>query len=109
MIFTAHKPHPNHKETYFGYYKDDGFVKRKNKGRIDAYGKWQIIKEKWLSNFANRKKEPGLSVNQIVTADMEWVAESYMETNYSRLKNDNFKQTILNFVSFKVSNSKYED
>jgi type I restriction-modification system DNA methylase subunit len=25
MIFTAHKPHPKHKETLFGYFKDDGF------------------------------------------------------------------------------------
>jgi len=37
MVFTAHKPHPKNKETYFGYYKDDGFVKRKGKGRIDVY------------------------------------------------------------------------
>lgn len=100
MIFTAHKPHPNHKETYFGYYKDDGFVKRKNKGRIDAYGKWQIIKEKWLSNFINRKNEPGFSVNRVVTADMEWAAEAYMETDYSNLEDDNFEDTILNYVIF---------
>lgn len=107
MVFTAHRPHPNHKETYFGYYKDDGFVKRKNKGRIDAYGKWQEIKEKWLANFENRKNEAGFSVNQIITADMEWAAEAYMETDYSKLSDDDFKQTILNFISFKVSNSKY--
>jgi len=82
MVFTAHRPHPNHKETYFGYYKNDGFVKRKNKGRIDAYGKWQEIKDKWLANFENRKNEAGFSVNQIITADMEWAAEAYMETDY---------------------------
>lgn len=100
MVFTAHRPHPNHKETYFGYYKDDGFVKRKNKGRIDAYGKWQEIKEKWLTNFENRKDEAGFSVNQIITADMEWAAEAYMETNYSNLKDENFEDTILNYVTF---------
>ncbi|MBU0611908.1 SAM-dependent methyltransferase [Patescibacteria group bacterium] len=104
MVFTAHKPHPNHKETYFGYYKDDGFVKRKNKGRIDAYGKWQEIKEKWLTNFENRKNEAGFSVNQIVTADMEWAAETYMETDYSNLKDENFEDTILNYVTFLHSN-----
>lgn len=100
MVFTAHKPHPNHKETYFGYYKDDGFVKRKNKGRIDAYGKWPEIKEKWLSNFENRKNEPGFSVNQIITADVEWAAEAYMETDYSNLNDENFEDTILNYVTF---------
>jgi type I restriction enzyme M protein len=114
MVFTAHRPHPNHKETYFGYYKDDGFVKRKNKGRIDAYGKWQTldkegnlidgIKKKWLTSFENRKNESGFSVNQIVTADMEWVAEAYMETDYSNLKDENFEDTILNYVTFLYSN-----
>jgi len=104
MVFTAHRPHPNHKETYFGYYKDDGFVKRKNKGRIDAYGKWTEIKEKWLSNFENRKEEAGFSVNQIITADMEWAAEAYIETDYSNLKDENFEDTILNYVTFLHSN-----
>jgi hypothetical protein len=104
MVFTAHRPHPNHKETYFGYYKDDGFVKRKNKGRIDAYGKWTEIKEKWLANFENRKNEAGFSVNQIITADLEWATEAYMETDYSNLKDENFEDTILNYVTFLHSN-----
>ena len=114
MVFTAHRPHPNHKETYFGYYKDDGFVKRKTKGRIDAYGKFEIlddqknliggIKKKWLTNFENRKAEAGFSVNQIVTADMEWATEAYMETDYSNLKDENFEDTILNYVTFLHSN-----
>jgi len=104
MVFTAHRPHTNHKETYFGYYKNDGFVKRKNKGRIDAYGKWQEIKDKWLANFENRKNEAGFSVNQIITADMEWAAEAYMETDYSNLKDENFEDTILNYVTFLHSN-----
>ncbi|MBW1650152.1 MAG: N-6 DNA methylase [Deltaproteobacteria bacterium] len=104
MVFTAHKPHSKNKETYFGYYKEDGFVKRKNKGRIDAYGKWNDIKEKWNLNFINRKEEPGLSVNQIVSADMEWAAEAYMETDYSNLKPSDFEDTILNYVIFLHSN-----
>jgi len=114
MLFTAHKPHPNHKETYFGYYKNDGFVKRKNKGRIDDYGKWEIkdeyenlvdgIKKKWLISFENRKEEAGFSVNKIITSDMEWVAEAYMETDYSNLKDENFEDTILKYVTFLHSN-----
>ncbi|HEY0320677.1 MAG TPA: N-6 DNA methylase [Pyrinomonadaceae bacterium] len=51
MIFTAHKPHPKDKETYLGFYKDDGFVKRKGKGRIDAFGRWKTIKEKWVRYY----------------------------------------------------------
>lgn len=106
MIFTAHKPHPKNKETYFGYYKDDGFIKRKIKGRIDAYGKWDKIKEKWISYFINRKSEDGFSVNKVVSAEDEWVAEAYMETDYSTLSMENFEQSVLNFIAFKVFSSK---
>ena len=52
MVFTAHKPHPKGKETFFGYFKDDGFEKRKKLGRIDVHNKWGKIKEE--SNGAPR-------------------------------------------------------
>ena len=104
MIFTAHKPHYKNKETYFGYYKNDGFVKRKGKGRIDANGTWETIKEKWLSNFINKKREPGFSINKIITAEMEWVAEAYMETDYSKLDDADFENTILDYFTFLYNN-----
>jgi type I restriction-modification system DNA methylase subunit len=100
MIFTAHKPHSEFKETYFGYYKNDNFIKRKGKGRYDGLGLWEDTKKKWLSNFINKKDEAGFSVNKIVTADMEWVAEAYMETDYSSIENINFEDSILNYVTF---------
>ena len=36
MVFTAHRPHPKGKKTWFGYWRDDGFIKTKHRGRIDA-------------------------------------------------------------------------
>jgi type I restriction-modification system DNA methylase subunit len=104
MIFTAHRPHPKGKETYFGYYKDDGFVKRKNKGRIDANEKWESIKEKWLSYYYNRKAAAGLSVNKVISADMEWLAESYMDTDYTSLADEFFEDAVLNYLSFLMNN-----
>jgi len=100
MIFTAHKPHTRNKETYFGYYKDDGFVKRKPKGRIDAYVRWENIKNKWVSYYINRKEEAGFGVNKIVTDKDEWCAEAYMETDYSLLNEESFVNTLLNYASF---------
>jgi type I restriction-modification system DNA methylase subunit len=102
MIFTAHKPHPNGKETYFGYYKEDGFVKRKNRGRIDALGVWGSIKEKWLSHYYNRKAIAGLSVNKAIAADMEWLAEAYMETDYSDLTEADFILELKKYSEFNV-------
>jgi type I restriction-modification system DNA methylase subunit len=38
MVFTAHKAHlRENRKTWFGYWKTDGFVKTKHKGRIDFY------------------------------------------------------------------------
>jgi len=108
MIFTTHRPHPSNKETYFGYYKDDGFVKRKEKGRIDAFGKWVNIKAEWVSSYINRKEKLGFSVNKVVTADDEWCAEAYMETDYSNLLKDDFKMSLKSFLVFKFANIDYE-
>lgn len=104
MIFTAHKTHPKQKETYLGYYKDDGFKKRKNLGRIDANGKYEAIKDKWITNFINKKDEDGLSINKRLTADMEWAAEAYMKTNYSNVSDEIFVNTILSYSTFLLSN-----
>lgn len=100
MVFTAHKPHPKSKETYFGYYKDDGFEKRKNKGRIDVFGKWESTKEKWVSYFRNGKVEAGFSVKQVISADDEWCAEAFMETDYSKISQDDFLKNVKEYVLF---------
>jgi len=104
MIFTAHKPHPKNKETYFGYYKNDGFVKRKTKGRIDALLTWEKIKDKWVTYYINREKEAGFSVNKVVNAKDEWCAEAYMETDYSLLKKQDFIDEVKKYAAFKVLN-----
>ncbi len=100
MIFTAHKPHPPNKETYFGYYKDDGFVKRRNKGRVDALGRWNDIRERWVDYYINRKAEPGFSINKSVTAEDEWCAEAYMETDYDNLSDEGFIDSVKQFILF---------
>ena len=100
MVFTAHKPHLETKETYFGYYKNDGFIKRKIKGRHDGLDAWKNIKLKWLTNYINRKNEAGFSVTKVVTAYDEWVAEAYMDTDYSGLSDGDFEDDILDYITF---------
>ena len=45
IIWTAPRPHPKAKRTYLGYFKDDGFVKRKIQGRFDVLDRWDTIKD----------------------------------------------------------------
>lgn len=104
MVFTAHKPHDKEVETFFGYYKDDGFEKRKNIGRTDIHGKWESISFKWVNYYKRKKDEAGFSVNKFVTADMEWCSEAYLETDYNTLKEEEFENTILDYVTFLFKN-----
>ena len=102
MVFTAHRPHPKGKETFFGYFKDDGFEKRKNLGRIDIHGRWNKIKEEWLNLYRNRKEAVGKSVMRYVTAKEEWCAEAYMETDYRSLTREMFETTVRNYITSQI-------
>lgn len=100
LVFRAFTPHPKGKKSFFGYFKDDGFVKVKNQGRIDQKNKWGDIRKEWLSTYQNRESIAGLSITQEITADEEWCAEAYMETDYSDIGDENFIRTIKDYVAF---------
>lgn len=100
LVFKSFTPHPKGKKSFFGYFKDDGFVKVKNQGRIDQKNKWDIIRKEWLSTYQNKESIPGLSITQEVTADQEWCAEAYMETDYSDISDEAFIRTIKDYVAF---------
>lgn len=104
MVWTAHRPHDSSKETFFGYCKDDGFVKRKKLGRIDAYGRWEAIEAQWLSLYRNRDVVDGLSARHCVTDADEWLCEAYMRTDYSQLGPDDFQQTVNDYLAYLVKN-----
>jgi type I restriction-modification system DNA methylase subunit len=105
MVFTAHVPHNSDEqhETWFGYWKDDGFRKDKALGRIPKNNsEWERTKDKWLNMF--RKKEIiGKSVWRKVTKDDEWCVEAYMETNYELLSDDSFVRNIKKYLSYKLT------
>ena len=109
MIFNLGVRHEKSpiKETFFGYFKDDGFEKRKNLGRVEKEdGLWKVIEKKWLDLYINRKTEVGYSVTKQVNASDEWLAESYMDTDYSKLKEEDF-QTVLNqYLGYLISNGR---
>ena len=104
IVVTAHKPHPKTKQTYFGYWKDDGYIKTKNKGRIDSSNKWKSIRDVWIDSYVNRKQVAGLSVMKMISAEDEWCAEAYLETDYSVITQDDFIQVMKNYVAFQYLN-----
>ena len=102
MVWTAHTPHDCMQETFFGYCKDDGFVKRKKLGRIDAFGKWESIEQEWLKLYRNRDVVDGLSARHCVKYDDEWLCEAYMQTDYTKLTEDDFQSTLIDYLAYLI-------
>lgn len=103
MVLKAKEKHPANYKTYFGFWKEDGFIKIKNTGRIDFYHKWTSIKTEWLENYRNKEEIPGQSIKKVVKSSDEWCAEAYMETDYNLLKRDNFIKNIKAYLSYKLN------
>lgn len=102
LVFKAKHPHPKGFKSFFGYFKDDGYVVSKNK-RTDS-GRWDNIKRQWLNAYRNRESIVALSVLKEVTASDEWCAEAYMETDYSSLSEQDFIKVVKNYVAFQFLN-----
>ena len=106
MVFRAHKPHvESNLKTWFGFWKDDGFIKTKNLGRVDFYKRWPTIRDHWVESFRNREVHAGESVMQHVTATDEWVAEAYMATDYSTLTKKDFETVMREYGLFRLRQS----
>lgn len=104
MVFDLGRPHSADKETFFGYFKDDGFEKRKGIGRVDIKNRWDDIEKEWLSLYEHRETKIGKSITRCVTAEDEWCAEAYMETDYSNLSEENFIDTLRDYAAFLIQN-----
>lgn len=106
MVWIAGKPHAkSERKTWFGYWRDDGFIKTKHKGRIDQNETWASIRDRWVEMYRNREIHPGDSIMRKVTPDDEWCAEAYIETDYSRLTQSNFERTVLNYAIFRLTDT----
>lgn len=103
MVWTVGTPHGvSNRKTWFGYWKDDGFIKTKHKGRIDLNHSWDGVRDRWVEMYRNREVHAGESVLQYVTPQDEWCAEAYMETDYSKITQADFETVVRNYAIFKL-------
>ena len=109
MVWEAHTPHDDAQETFFGYCKDDGFVKKKKLGRIDATGNWEEIEKKWLQLYRNRDAADGLSARHCVTYEDEWLCEAYMQTDYTKLSQGDFQNTVNEYLAYLVKSGEIHE
>lgn len=115
MIFTLGRPHMNPdgttNRTFFGYFKEDGHKKKKNLGRVEQFDSdnnsiWKQIEEKWLDLYRNKTVEDGISAMQVVSGNDEWLCEAYMKTDYSKLCEADFQQTLNNYLAYQMKEGK---
>lgn len=111
MLFTLGQPHVKPdgvaRSTFFGYCKDDGFVKKKNLGRVEQFdeegnSKWKTIENEWLDLYERKAVEDGKSAVQKVDGNDEWLCEAYMKTDYTKLTVDDFQKTLNNYLAYLV-------
>lgn len=102
MVWEAKNPHDSRISTFFGYYKDDGFVKRKKLGRVDAYQRWENIKEEWLRLYREKEVKDGFTSKACVDDKMEWLCEAYMKTDYKKLTQNDFQSTLNDYLAYLV-------
>lgn len=108
-FWVAGIPHEaSGKKTWFGYWKDDGFIKTKHKGRIDLYNSWSDIRDRWVEQYKNREVHPGECVTEYVTPYMEWCAEAYMETDYKKITQGDFEKVVRNYALFRLMGAQVE-
>lgn len=104
IILTAHRPHNPQKESWFGYWKDDGYRLLKGKRMEREPGIWQKIRRSWLDAYFNETARPGESCKKIVTAEMEWCAEAYLETDYSKFDKNVFETALQDYAIYRLRN-----
>ena len=108
MVFDLSQKHEkSNRETFFGYYTDDKFIKRKGLGRVEKTDEegnslWAKTEEIWLDLYKNKKEVTGLSVMKKVKWEDEWLAEAYMETDYTALTDADFQKVINDYLSYLV-------
>jgi len=105
LVWEAHKPHDILQQTFFGYYKDDGFVKAKKLGRIDKFNRWKKIKDEWLNLYRERIVKEGMSAKKTVKWNEEWLCEAYMETDYTKLTQNEFKSSVRKYLAYLILTS----
>lgn len=109
MVFTANIPHKQSgTKTWFGYWKNDGFVKTKHRGRIDESETWLTTRNHWIDSYMNRDDIAGESMKHHVTHLDEWCPEAYMETDYSNIARKDYEIALKKLLIFKLFNEAKE-
>ena len=85
--------------------------KKKNLGRVEQFDKnnnsiWKKIEEEWLDLYRNKIIKDGMSAMQTVSGNDEWLCEAYMKTDYSKITEADFQQTLNDYLAYLIKEGK---
>ena len=84
------------------------YLTSKNLGRVEQVdsttgkSRWVEIEKEWIELYRNRRSVDGLSATHKVSGDDEWLCEAYMKTDYTKLSERDFQQTINDYLAYLV-------
>lgn len=101
MVFKAHVPHDCTKSTFFGRWKDDGFIVIPHNGRKNG-GDWDKIRREWIDQIdGTAEQNDTVFIRKKITANDEALAEAYTKTDFIGLTDSDFERTLKKYSLYK--------
>ena len=103
MVFRAHVKHSDSSKIVFlARWLDDGFVTVPHVGRYDKDNAWMSMKDEWLRQLKGvAKPDNTVYLKKELGKNDEWLAEAYVETDYSLLTEIEFENQLKKYALFK--------
>lgn len=103
MVFRTGIPHKNSsKNVFLARWIDDGFVTVPHVGRYDKDSIWPAIKQEWCNQLKGlADKNDSCYIRKVLEVDDPWLAELYVETDYTKLTAKDFEAQLKKYALFK--------
>lgn len=103
MVFRAHVKHSDSSKIVFlSRWLEDGFVTIPHVGRYDKNNAWMSMKDEWLRQLKGMAKPDNtVYLKKELGKNDEWLAEAYVETDYSLLTEMEFENQLKKYALFK--------
>ncbi len=105
MVFKAHFKHKeSNKIVFLSRWLNDGFITIPHVGRFDRDNLWKSAKGEWIRQLNGlAKKDNTTYLLKEIGKNDEWIAEAYVETDYSKLSIIDFEKQVKRYAYFRYT------
>jgi hypothetical protein len=103
MVFKAHIKHrDSNNNVFLARWLDDGLVTVPHSGRYDKNNQWLAFKNEWLRQMKGMAiPDNTIYLRRELSAKDEWLAEAYVETDYSEISEQTFENQLKKYSLYK--------